>query len=149
MSLAAAIKARWNATGLNTTIKDIWAGAGGPDDQLKVDDASPTKEALPRARFVQMDAVLIQETSSCKQYEQDFFIYVYSKTPSDLPTWRELIRQAFENSHLRTVAPFDIAEATVNQIELEEWLDSPRLNQVGFSECLFTVGFTILKVLPS
>lgn len=149
MSLAAAITARWNATGLDTAIKPIFQAAGGPDEVLKIDDASPTKEGLPRARFVQMDAQLVLETSSCKQYEHGFFIYVYSKVPGDLVTYRELIRQKFENSYKATVAPFSITDAEVSVIELMEFQDSPRAQQTNFAELYFVVSYQVLKVLPS
>lgn len=157
MSVASAIVARWNAKSLDESIKEIWPGSEDGPEQLalsgstsKVDgDGGPPKETLPRARFVVMDSEEMEKTASSKLFSQKFFIFMYAKSMDDLNDWCQLVKDAFENSHLSSTDPFSLDEGCVIHLDWVASQGHPRYGDVKFVEIVFECNYVIPRVFPS
>ncbi len=157
MSVATAIKERWLARGLDSSIKDIWPGSEkGPEDlatsasNSKIEgDGGKTGETLPRARFVVMESEEMEKTASSKVFSQKFFIFMYARSMDDLNDWSELVKTAFENSHLASTDPFSLDEGCVIHLDWVGIQSHPRYGDVKFVEIVFDCIYVIPRIFPS
>ena len=157
MSIASALVSRWNDRGLDSSIKAIWPGSEDGPEQLalsgstsKVDgDGGPPKETLPRARFVVMESEEMEKTASSKVFSQKFFIFMYAKSMDDLNDWSQLVKNAFENSHLSSTDPFSLDEGCVIHLDWVGIQSHPRYGDVKFVEIVFDCIYVIPRIFPS
>ncbi len=157
MSVASALVERWNAKNLDSQIKEIHSGSEDGPEQLalsgstsKVDgDGGPTKEPLPRARYVVMESEEMSKTASSKVFSQKFFIFMYAKSMDDLNDWSQLVKTAFENSHLSSSDPFSLDEGCVIHLDWIATQSHPRYGDVKFIELVFDCIYVIPRIFPS
>jgi hypothetical protein len=147
---------RWNATGLNISIKDLWPGCPkGPEDLVQPGasglkgDGGPDNERLPRARYISLDHEMLEMTASSKVFKVPFFIFLYSKSMADLNTYSEAVIQAFENSHLASADPFSIDEGCVIHLDWVARQNNVMYGEVKFSELQFEYIYVRPRVMPS
>lgn len=155
MTLAKAICQRWSDAGLDDSYKQLWEGdPEGPDHMLKAggadlkSDGGPKNESLPRARYNVMDHELVATTGASKIYKSGFFIFLYSKSITELNSTAEDVIEAFENSHKFTTNPFELDEGCIVNLEFSGRQDHTRYGEVLFTELLFEISYTRPRINP-
>ena len=156
MSIGAAVIARWNATGLDASIKALWPSSGSPLQVLDQESSStggesgsPAEEALPRARLVIPKADPCGEDATCQTWRQIFFLYVFCDTRALAVTHRKSIRAAFENSHRALTNKFAISGAEVSELGLVGFQESVRKHDLSFTEVCFSCLYSETRILHS
>jgi len=156
MTIQNAICDRWDAAGLDESIKDLWPGdVNGPEIMLTSSsdsrkwDGGPDNEQLPRARYCVMDQEVLELTAASRIIKTSFFIFLYSKKLSDLNGYADDVIVAFENSHLATEDPFSLDEGCVLHLDWVARQDNSRYGDVKFTELLLDVIYTMPRNYPA
>ena len=117
VDIMAAIYARWNAAGLNTSIAELYpAGEGTKASQNKA--GSPEGDALPRAEYYATTPAPSQKTRGSRVHQSMAVITVRDKTnEAAVGTFVKNIRAAFVNSESAGTSPMTMTGGTVLEVD--------------------------------
>jgi len=148
MSMAGAIVTRWDATGLDTSICELFRVYPGGEVGGTPEDDDTADPLLPRAQFYLEGDNNTEGTVGYTLREIVLRFELWHSSGVSLETALDLIEDTFDNSYRAGTDPVTIPNGVINKIEYVSRESGPANEQVHFGFVEFEIEWQKTFAVP-